>query len=63
MHRRIKIGLAAALITAAPVLGQQSQEETLEASGSDDATAVPIVAPADRILQSLTNSELRELVA
>ena len=60
MYRRLKIGLAAALVLAAPVIGQQNQTEGSEAEG---AAAQQLIAPADRILQSLSDTELRLLVS
>ncbi len=69
MYRRLKIGLAAALILAAPAVGQQNQtegSETDRVEGSDPGQLVApgqVMAPADRILQSLSNTELRSLVS
>jgi outer membrane protein TolC len=60
VYRRIKIGLAAALVLAAPVIGQQNQTEGSEAEG---VAAQQLIAPADRILQSLSDTELRLLVS
>ena len=60
MYRRLKIGLAAALVLAAPVIGQQNQTEGSEAEG---VAAQQLIAPADRILQSLSDTELRLLVS
>jgi outer membrane protein TolC len=50
------------LITAAPVLGQPNETEGIEAAGAA-GSATEVVAPADRILQSLSNTELRALIS
>ena len=63
MYRNLRIGLTAVLITAAPVLGQQNQTEGSEAVGADGSTTELVVGPADRILQSLSDTELRGLVS
>ena len=62
MYRNLRIGLTAVLITAAPVLGQPNETEGIEAAGAD-GSATEVVAPADRILQSLSNTELRALIS
>ncbi|MGB5815565.1 MAG: TolC family protein [Thermoanaerobaculia bacterium] len=63
MYRKLKTCLAAGLIFAAPVIGQQHQEEDSAAAGVDTSTTDQVPAPADRIVQSLTNTELRSLVS
>jgi len=63
VYRNLRIGLTAVLITAAPVLGQQNQTEGSEAVGADGSTTELVVGPADRILQSLSDTELRGLVS
>jgi len=62
VYRNLRIGLTAVLITAAPVLGQPNETEGIEAAGAD-GSATEVVAPADRILQSLSNTELRALIS
>ena len=69
MYRRLKIGLAAALVLAAPAIGQQNQTEGSEAERVEGSASGQLVAPgqlvgpADRILQSLSDTELRLLVS
>lgn len=63
MYRRFKIGLTAALIAAAPVFGQQFQAEEPDTAGAVGSTTGEVVAPADRILESISNPELRTLVS
>lgn len=63
MYRKLKIGLTAALITAAPVLGQQNQTEAPESDIAKGSTTEPLVAPADQIVLSVGNTELRALVS
>ncbi len=63
MYTRSKIFLAAALALAAPVIGQQDQAERFEAESVEESTAGEVVTPADRILQSLSDTELRSLVS
>jgi len=63
VYKRFKICLAAALVLAAQVIGQQNLVEGSEAESVERSTTVPIAAPADRILESLTNTELRSLVS
>ena len=62
MYWNLRIGLTAVLITAVPVLGQQNQAEELEAARAD-GSATEVVAPADRIVQALSNPELRALIS
>jgi outer membrane protein TolC len=50
------------LITAAPVLGQLNETEEIEAAGAD-GSAAEVVFPADRLLQSIANTELRALIS
>jgi cobalt-zinc-cadmium efflux system outer membrane protein len=60
VHRKLKTCLAAVLILAAPVIGQQHQEQDFAVAAS---TTDQVQMPADRIVQSLTNTELRSLVS
>ena len=62
MYRNLGIGLTAVLITAAPVLGQLNEAEGIEAAGAD-GSPTSVVLPADRILQSIANTELRALIS
>ena len=62
MYRNLRIGLTAVLITAAPVLGQLNETEGIEAAGAD-GSATAVVFPADRILQSIANTELRAVIS
>jgi cobalt-zinc-cadmium efflux system outer membrane protein len=63
VYRLLKVGLTAALTLAVPVSGQQHEAPgSVTASSSKPATeAVP--APADRILRSISDAELRLLAA
>lgn len=63
MYRILKTCLATALVLTTPAVGRQNIAETSEAESLEGATSPPVVSPADRILESLTNSELRALVA
>lgn len=63
MHRKLKTCLAAVLILAAPVIGQQNQEKKSPAAGAERPTTGQVPAPADRILESLSNTELRSLAS
>jgi len=62
VYRNLRIGLTAVLITAAPVLGQLNETEGIEAAGAD-GSATAVVFPADRILQSIANTELRAVIS
>ena len=63
MYGKLKIGLTAALIAAAPVLGHQDLPEESDAVEAVGSTTEQAVAPADRILESLSNSDLHLLVS
>lgn len=63
MYRSIKTGLTVALFTAAPVLGQDEKTEVSGVIEIDPPATERVVAPADIILESLGNPELRALVA
>ena len=63
MYKKIKFGLATALIAAAPLLGQQKEMQGSQSLGSEDATTDQVLAPADRILQSTSNSDQHSLVS
>ncbi len=62
MYESFRTCLAAALLLAAPVTGQQNQTAESESEGSEDASSVEIESPADRILSSLTDPQLQLLV-
>jgi cobalt-zinc-cadmium efflux system outer membrane protein len=63
VHRLLKMGLTAALLLAAPISGQQTGPQASGTAVSSDTAADRALAPADRILQSLSNTELRLLAA
>ena len=63
MNESFRTCLAAALLLAAPVIGQQNQTVGSESAGSEDAMLVATVGPADRILSSLTDPQLQLLVS
>ena len=63
MHKKLKTCLAAVLIFATPVTGLQQQEEGSSVAGVETSTTDQVPAPADRIVQSLTNTELRSLLS
>ena len=60
MYRQTKMGLMAALLLAAPVLGQDNQ--TVAPAELESEPRAESLAPADRILRSLTDPGLRALV-
>jgi len=63
VYWKLKICLAAALVTAAPAIGQQNQTEGPEPASAEGSTTEQVVSPADRILRSLSDTELRGLVS
>ena len=63
MHRLLKMGLTAALMLAAPVSGQQNGVAGSGTAGSAKPATEEVLAPADRILQSIADTELRLLAA
>ncbi len=62
MYQRFRTCLAAALLLAAPVIGQQKQTAGSELEGSENAVSVESVGPADRILSSLSDHQLQSLI-
>ncbi len=63
MYQKLETCLAAALVLAAPLIGQQNQEWETGSGGVDDTPPVEVHAPADHILQSLSDAELSSLVS
>ena len=63
MYRITEFGPTAALIVAAPVFGQQQQTEGPNASGVEGSPTHEVAAPADRILRSIPDTDLRSLVS
>ena len=63
MYKRLKTCLAAALVLATSAIGQPNQAEGSEATKVEESTSEHVLAPADRIVDSLANTELRSLVS
>ena len=62
MHSRIGINLVAATLLATIATGQQADPDSSHSPTGEGTTAAPIGAPADRLLESQTDNQLKALV-